>query len=256
MKRIFILFILCLLSLTSCTNIVYNDSDATVVEVKTSVTEIIKKVEGGCVAINATLNSTSSLGSGVIFKKENDTYYFLTNYHVIGDYISDTSSKYKVYVTSNTNVINAYILYDSKGNIVGDSNKDLAVMYFKSNSNYQVIDIDPNLTYKVSKGESVIAIGCPISLENYNLVSIGNVSLEEYKAQNNSGYVNVIEHSATINPGNSGGGLFNINGDLIGINFKGTTAVKEGESYVVVSGVYYAIALSSVKEFLNDYSLI
>ena len=258
MNKIFSILILffCLI-LCGCSNVIYDKSGALVYEVQTSITQIVEKVEGACVGITALTSSNSqSLGSGVIFKREENRYYFLTNYHVISEAIDDSNSTYKVYVGSNTNSIEAHILYDNNNEAVKSSSKDLAVLYFDSDSDYQTIDISSYLESHVIKGEEVIAIGCPISLDNYNLVSTGVVSLEEYSISNNGGNVNVIQHTSTINPGNSGGALFNLKGELIGINFRGTTAVKEGESYVVVSGIYYAIAISSVKEFLNDYELI
>ena len=258
MNKIFSILILffCLI-LCGCSNVIYDKSGALVYEVQTSITQIVEKVEGACVGITALTSANSqSLGSGVIFKREENRYYFLTNYHVISEAIDDSNSTYKVYVGSNTNSIEAHILYDNNNEAVKSSSKDLAVLYFDSDSDYQTIDISSYLESHVIKGEEVIAIGCPISLDNYNLVSTGVVSLEEYSISNNGGNVNVIQHTSTINPGNSGGALFNLKGELIGINFRGTTAVKEGESYVVVSGIYYAIAISSVKEFLNDYELI
>ncbi len=256
MKKIviFVLFLFAL-TLTSCSNVTYNNSNASVYEIKTSVTEIVNNVEGACVGVVATDGKSQSLGSGVIFKHEDNKYYFLTNYHVVSDVIEDTNASYKVYVESNTNPFDAYILTDTNKDPVKHKSKDLVVMYFESGNTYKIVSISNDLESHVIKGESVIAIGCPISLDNYNLVSTGVVSLDEYSMSNNGGYVNVIQHTAPINPGNSGGALFNMNGELIGINFKGTTAVKEGESYVAVSGIYYAIAMSSVKEFLNSYDI-
>ena len=258
MNKIFSILILffCLI-LCGCSNVIYDKSGALVYEVQTSITQIVEKVEGACVGITALTSSNSqSLGSGVIFKREENRYYFLTNYHVISEAIDDSNSTYKVYVGSNTNSIEAHILYDNNNEAVKSSSKDLAVLYFDSDSDYQIIDLSSQLESHVVKGEDVIAIGCPISLDNYNLVSTGVASLEEYSISNNGGSVNVIQHTSPINPGNSGGALFNLKGELIGINFRGTTAVKEGETYVAVSGIYYAIAISSVKEFLNGYDLI
>lgn len=258
MKKIFITFILFItLILSSCTNVTYDKSGASVYEIQTSTAEVVQNVEGACVGITALSSSNSQfLGSGIIFKHEENKYYFLTNYHVVSDVIEDKDATYKVYVGSNTNSFKAYVMYDTNGNAIKDSAKDLIVMYFESEKEYQTIAISNDVLTHVIKGEELIAIGCPISLDNYNLVSTGVASLEEYTMSNNGGKVNVIQHTAPINPGNSGGGLFNYRGELVGINFKGTTAVKEGETYIAVSGIYYAIAMSSVKEFLNDYEII
>ncbi len=254
-KKVFpyLIILFSIIILSSCYNTTYDNSGASVYEVSTSVSEVVSKVEKSCVGITAQYDQSSFLGSGVIFKKEENTYYFLTNYHVVSDVIEHENAKYKVYVESNVNPITAYILYDKSGKAVKNSAKDLVVMYFTSEKEYQTITLSQNA--HVTKGESIIAIGCPISLDNYNLVSTGVVSLEEYSMSNNGGSVNVIQHTSPINPGNSGGGLFNLNAELVGINFKGTTAVKEGSSYVAVSGIYYAIAMSSIKEFLTSYGI-
>src|SRR5205814_2664695 len=60
-------------------------------------------------------------------------------------------------------------------------------------------------------------------------------------------YTDCIQFDTSINPGNSGGPLFNMNGELIGINGRGSFD-KRGR---VNSGVGYAISINQIKNFLG-----
>src|SRR5438309_4910601 len=69
---------------------------------------------------------------------------------------------------------------------------------------------------KVRVGQWVMAVGNPFSLDR--TVTVGVVSGLERDAVRLSRYEAFIQTDASINPGNSGGPLFNIKGDVIGIN--------------------------------------
>src|SRR2546423_13164138 len=62
-------------------------------------------------------------------------------------------------------------------------------------------------------------------------------------------YTNCIQFKTLINPGNSGGPLFNMKGELIGINGRGSFE-KRGR---VNSGVGYAISVNQIKNFLGHF---
>lgn len=257
MKKLVKLFLgfLLTISLASCSlfsSYTYDDSSATVVKVSTTITEVVNKVETGCVAVysQSKTESSASIGSGVIFKKEDTTYYVLTNYHCVEDFVSVSDAEYSIYAGKS--------MQKHKATLTNyyNSQKDLAVLTFTSSEDFTVISISKDYSPITSVGETVIAIGCPISLNYYNTVTTGVVSKAEYNTTNNNGYENVIQHSAPINPGNSGGGLFNLNGELIGINFKKSTYTYEGQEKIVVDAINYAIALSEVKTFLGGQNLI
>jgi S1-C subfamily serine protease len=248
-------------AVTSCTlfnssSTVYDDSNAKVEEISTSITDVVKKVEPGCVAVTCSsgVTNSGSLGSGVIFKKVDNTYYVLTNYHVVGDFVGIESSNYYVYVGSNAHRIKARLT----GALAPA--KDLAVISFESSDDLTVNEIKTDKTPIVQKGETVIAIGCPLSLDYYNSVCSGVVSKDVYTSNNTVTYngksasttIKVIQTTCPINPGNSGGGLFNLKGELVGINFKKTTYTTEGNDRVVVDGLNYTISLEEVKAFLAN----
>jgi serine protease Do len=99
----------------------------------------------------------------------------------------------------------------------------------------------------VTVGQTALVLGCPLSLENYNHLSVGTVSQVEEKR---------IYTDATVNPGNSGGGMFNMEGRLIGlINSKTvwTTQTEDGiTSQLPVEGMGYAITLDVVKNCITE----
>ena len=95
---------------------------------------------------------------------------------------------------------------------------------------------------KLYLGETVIAIGNPLGLENS--VTTGVVSSPSRRLPDGVGGVAVfIQTDALINPGNSGGPLLNINGDLIGIN----TAIAQQ-----AQGIGFAVPVRVVRRVIDD----
>src|SRR5262249_57080616 len=75
---------------------------------------------------------------------------------------------------------------------------------------------------------------------------VGGTSRYQYPSGNLLEYTDCIQIDTSINPGNSGGPLFNMDGELIGINGRGSFE-KRGR---VNSGVGYAISINQIKNFL------
>ena len=172
-----------------------------------------------------------SLGSGVII--DSDEGYIITNNHVIDD-----AEDIKV------------ILYDKRevrGTIVAtDPPSDLAV-----------IKVDPNGLSTVSLGNSdqlsvgewVVAIGSPFGLHLNHTVTAGIVSaIGRSSVISRNNFEDFIQHDAAINPGNSGGALFNLDGELVGIN---TAIATDGYSRAN-AGVGFAIPINMVKRVMED----
>lgn len=227
-------------------------SDANVYVINNSVSDVVEKVETSCIGIYSSDSSSASSGSGIVFKSEGQKYYALTNYHVVSNAINNNRLIGKVEA-----FINGKTYIDASVEAI-NPNKDLACISFEAAEKYNVgvtkiseADIVPN------PGETVIAIGCPLGLNNFNTVSVGVTSRSLYNLTfettlNTTSSVEVIQHDAAINSGNSGGALFNIKGDLIGINFEKTTLSNSG---VVVEGMGYAISLNEVKAFIKTKGL-
>jgi serine protease Do len=135
-------------------------------------------------------------GSGFIIKSDG---YILTNAHVVGN-----GGEVTVRLTDKR---------EFKAKVIGsDARSDVALIKIEA-KNLPVVNIgDPN---KAKVGEWVAAIGSPFGFENS--ISAGIVSAKG-RALPDESYVSFIQTDVAVNPGNSGGPLFDLNGEVIGIN--------------------------------------
>ena len=252
-KRFIYMFTLLfsILFLVSC-NLSFSDPNVTIdkifdentitTTIQTTVSKAVSKVEKGCVGILAEKNVSKSIGSGVIYKikdnldKNNNviskTYYVVTNEHVITN-----SDKIKIYLGHEV-----YVPCDKVGS---DSVNDLAVLTFTAGvDEYDLIANEISKEVRIpSIGSYCIAIGCPLTLDYFNYVTLGTIG---------SCTASKIHHSAEINPGNSGGGLFDIDGTLIGINVKKTFYVNQGDDRYPVDGIAETIPAWIVEKVCKD----
>lgn len=92
-------------------------------------------------------------------------------------------------------------------------------------------------------GQTVLAIGSPLKALT-NTVTQGIVSAigRDFYGL---GYSNLIQHDAAINPGNSGGPLFNLRGEVVGVNTLGIPETSSGEP---VQGIFFAIPSNTVNQ--------
>ena len=164
-------------------------------------------------------------GTGVIYKYDEakDEYYLFTNHHVI-----EESSKYTVQFKDKSN---------AELELIGsDATVDIAVLKFKANGRlFKVAKIGDSS--KLKKGTLVLAVGNPKGQNFFASVTLGIVGgVDRYVTLNGvtQMFVNYIQHDAAINPGNSGGGLFNLNGEVIGVNvLKYTETEVEGMGFSI-----------------------
>ncbi|GEO99790.1 DegQ family serine endoprotease [Methylobacterium haplocladii] len=142
---------------------------------------------------------SNSLGSGFIIDAAG---LVITNNHVIGD-----ANDIQVILHDGTKL---------KAEIVGkDSKIDLAILRVKPDPNRPLRAVPFGDSDKMRPGDWVIAIGNPFGLGGS--VSAGIVSARGRNIESGP-YDNYIQTDAAINKGNSGGPLFNMNGEVIGIN--------------------------------------
>ena len=140
--------------------------------------------------------STQSLGSGFIISPDG---YILTNDHVIKD--AD-----KIIVRLNNR-------QEFEAKVVGsDTRSDVALLKIDA-KNLPTVTIGHSSKLKV--GEWVLAIGSPFDFDHS--VTAGIVSALG-RSLPNENYVPFIQTDVAINPGNSGGPLFNMGGEVVGIN--------------------------------------
>jgi serine protease Do len=167
----------------------------------------------------------TSLGSGVITSPDG---YILTNNHVVKD-------------ADEINVrLSTFDEYEAK--IIGrDPKSDLALIKIdaKSDLPYAVFgDSD-----KLRVGDWVMAVGNPFGLEQ--TVTAGIVSAKG-RSIGNEGFGNFIQTDASINPGNSGGALFNLKGEMVGVN----TAIFSQSGGNI--GIGFAIPVNMAKDVLQQ----
>ncbi len=95
-------------------------------------------------------------------------------------------------------------------------------------------------------GDRVIAIGSALG-DFTNTVTEGIISALNRTLQTQGGYnmENMLQHDAPINPGNSGGPLFNLLGEVVGVN---TAVVRQAEPGVTAEGLGFAIPSNTVKD--------
>ena len=139
-----------------------------------------------------------SFGSGFILKDN----YIMTNFHVVED-----ATEVVVSLSDRREFI---------AEVIGvDPLSDLAVLEVKG-KNLPSVDVGNSDELKV--GDWVIAIGSPFSFDFS--VTAGIVSAKGRSIQNNNigNYVPFLQTDVAINPGNSGGPLFNLDGEVVGIN--------------------------------------
>jgi serine protease Do len=137
-----------------------------------------------------------SLGSGFILSADG---YILTNAHVV-----DSADEINVKLTDKR---------EFKAKVIGaDKRTDVALIKIEGTSLPVVKFGDPN---KLKVGEWVVAIGAPFGFEN--TVTAGIVSAKG-RSLPQENFVPFIQTDVAINPGNSGGPLFNMRGEVVGIN--------------------------------------
>lgn len=202
---------------------------------------LYEHVSPGIVAIQVTSDTGGALGSGFVYDGDG---HIITNYHVIEGAKTvevDFMSGFKTY-----------------GTVIGsDTDSDLAIVKVDAPAEeLHPLPLGDSSTLKV--GQTVIAIGNPFGLNGTmteGIVSALGRTLDSAHETPDSGgggtsfftAGDIIQTDAAINPGNSGGPLFNLNGEIIGVNraIRTTNFTDTGEP--VNSGIGFAISINVVK---------
>ncbi len=183
----------------------------------------------------------ASEGSGVIYKREGNTAYVVTNNHVV-----EGQNGLEVLLSDGSKVT---------AELVGtDTYTDLAVLKIDSD---KVADITPATfgdSDSLKAGEPAIALGSPLGSQYANSVTAGIISslgrqVVSQTSEGQSVNINAIQTDAAINPGNSGGPLVNIAGQVIGIN---SSKIVQTQSNVSVEGIGFAIPSNDVVNVINQ----
>ncbi|MHC4874335.1 MAG: Do family serine endopeptidase, partial [Planctomycetota bacterium] len=166
-------------------------------------------------------------GSGFIIDAKGTV---ITNNHVV-----DNSKKVEI-VLPDKRIFEAEVLG-------ADPKSDLAVLRVKDTKGAKLPHVKLGNSDKLRIGELVMAIGAPFGLSK--TVTTGIVSAVG-RDVGMAAYENYIQTDAAINPGNSGGPLFNLDGEVIGIN----TAISSASGGN--NGVGFAIPVNMAKNIIDQ----
>lgn len=169
-----------------------------------------------------TQRQQNSLGTGFIISEDGKV---LTNYHVI-------NGADEIFITLHSGKkVQAKLLG-------ADQKLDLAVLHIKDNIKHDVAVLGDS--DKAVVGDWVLAVGNPFGLGQ--TVTAGIISAKG-RVLGSGPYDNFIQTDASINPGNSGGPLFNMDGEVIGIN---TAIIANGQ------GIGFAIPINMVRQVMGQ----
>jgi len=176
-----------------------------------------------------------AIGSGVIYHHVGDLYYVVTNNHVV-----EGGTYYEIVFEDGTSI--PAVLRGV------DTLVDVAVLYLTSSETYSVATFGDSDS--LQKGTIVLAVGNPSGYDYYGSMTMGIVSgtnrYFDIDGDNTKDmFVGYIQHDASINAGNSGGALFNLQGEVIGINVIKIASVE-------IEGMGFAIPSNLVSDICAD----
>ncbi len=211
------------------------------VQDNTIIAETSAKAQGSVITIvvDAVIDGIAGqgIGSGVIYHQEGDYFYIITNAHVV-----EGAQTISMYTSSGDT-------YDLQ--LIGsDTESDIAVVALDTNllsaehrSKLVVAKMGNSDTLR--SGDIAIAVGSPYDLAYSNSVTVGVISYPKREITLSNVPGTYIQTDAAINPGNSGGGLFNEQGEVIGIN-SSKIALED------VEGIGFAIPISRALEVADS----
>lgn len=203
---------------------------------------LYERVIPGIVSIQVATISGESQGTGFVFDKQG---HIITNEHVV-----DGQTAMQVSFTSG---------FKAYATLVGvDRDSDIAVIKVDAPES-ELFPLTLGDSYKLKVGQKVVAIGNPFGLNGTMTTGIvsalGRTLPSNRQAGSGGGFFSagdLIQTDAAINPGNSGGPLFNLDGEVIGINRAIRTVSSTASGEPVNSGIGFAIAINIAKRVVPE----
>jgi 2-alkenal reductase len=213
-------------------------------EAKLTPVQVVATVKGAVVTVinEQTIDTAvgrgetvqAGAGTGFIVDEQG---YIVTNWHVVtgGD-------SFTVVLADGTDV---------EAELVGEDPRD----------DLAVVRIDPSLvpdtvhlgdSGQLDVGQTVLAIGSPLGDFDTTVTAgiISSLNRDQFSAGGLClTYTDLIQHDAAINPGNSGGPLFNLRGEVVGVN---TLAISQSRSGIPVQGLFFAVPSGTVEEVVDQ----
>ncbi len=218
-----------------------------ILEYETSIINMVEEVRTSVLGISNIIDAdlgTGSSGSGVIYRREGDTYWVVTNHHVLEDFT-------ELEIIYERNDLIFTIDNEDIEFIGSDPTTDIGVLTFTSELDFAVAEFKDY--YDLELGQYVYAIGSPLGFEYFNSVNQGIISGLSRFFENSDGLGEfagfVIQHDAAINPGNSGGALFTSAGEFIGIN---TFKIDSSPTGRNLEGLGFAVPSNTITRVTRD----
>jgi 2-alkenal reductase len=205
-------------------------------DVDTTLEALYVQVLPGVVSIQ----TGQSEGSGFVFDGDG---HVVTNQHVV-----EGTSEVEVAFASG---------FKAYGTVIGsDADADIAVIKVDAPTD-QIYPLAIGDSSTLNVGEQVVAIGNPFGLSGTMTLGIvsalGRTQTSHIDPESGGRYstADIIQTDAAINPGNSGGPLFNLKGEVVGINQSIRTEAFNGTTgNAVNSGVGFSISINLVKRIV------
>jgi Do/DeqQ family serine protease len=179
---------------------------------------------------------SQGLGSGIIVRQQNDTYFVLTNNHVVTDGSGNPVDEIRI-AAGNKKEYPAEL-------VAREPRRDLAMVKFNTLDKLPLATLgDSDL---VDVGDWAIAVGNPLGFESS--VTMGIVSAVGRTGGPGDNINDFIQTDASINQGNSGGALVNIRGEVIGINMWIASSTGGGSM-----GLGFAIPINNAKTVIDEF---
>lgn len=187
------------------------------------------------------IRTNGSLGSGFVFDGEG---HIITNQHVV-----EGASEVELSFSSG---------FKALGTVIGsDADADIAVIQVENAPADQIHPLALGDSNTLNVGEQVVAIGNPFGLTGTMTLGIvsglGRTQVAHVDPESGGSFstADIIQTDAAINPGNSGGPLFNMQGEVVGVNQSiRTNAFDETTGTAVNSGVGFSISINLVKRIV------
>ncbi len=177
-------------------------------------------------------DEAKGVGSGVVYRYDELTeyYYLITNHHVVKE-----GNNFSVAFSDSSEYLANLIGYDTE--------VDIAILRFKAQDKTGITISSLSTSSNLTKGIFVLSSGNPSGLNFFGSVTLGIIGGLERKIDTNE-YIDYIQHDSAINPGNSGGPIYNLAGEVIGINVSKLADTS-------IEGMGFAIPIDLVKRIIE-----
>ena len=195
--------------------------------------DVVDLADHSVVGIENYMNEEGlAVGSGVIYDYDEveNVYYVITNHHVIED-----GNTFYIRFEDETNVEANLLKFDAE--------LDIALLSFSGEGLEGIMVAPLGDSSALTKGEILIAAGHPQGFNFFNSITFGIVAGLDRVVGGET--ITYIQHDAAINSGNSGGPIFNLDGEVVGIN-----VLKYADEEI--EGMGFSIPINLVIAFINE----